>query len=145
MTVVRMTNPLAMNGDQVQELFSRAFKDSKMCSFEGAEEEFLRLVRHASTGVFVGAEKGEFHGLVIVDLPSTRLAPHPTVFHFFNEGSDALRTELIKAAVDFALQAGYTRLWAINATGRPNVAYKKLFEEAGEVEIIGGFMEIKLG
>lgn len=143
--VVRLTNPAAFEQDEVQELFKSAFESNPLADFVKARAELATLPSDPMIGLFIGAEKGALLGLVIACLPRSTLTPVPSVYHFYNAGSAKLRELLLSTMVDFFLQAGYTRFWAINTTGRDDEAYMKLFRSAGEASRVGGFLEFKIG
>ncbi len=143
--VVRLTNPEAFKRPEVQELFKAAFENNQMTTYDQAIGELVALTTDPLVGLLIGAEKGKLKALCIVCLPRSSLAATPSVYHFYNSGSAKLRETLMSAAVDFFLEAGYTRFWTINATGRTDEAHEKLFRNAGEVKRIGSFLEFQIG
>lgn len=143
--VVRLTNPAAFKQEEVQALFRAAFEENPLADYEKALGELVALPADPMVGLFVGAEKGELKGLCIACLPRSALTPVPTVYHFYNTGTRALREALVSATVDFFLEAGYTRFWTINATGRSDEVHAKLFKSAGEARVIGSFLEFAIG
>ncbi len=143
--VVRLTNPEAFKRAEVQALFQEAFKSNAMASYDDAVAELVAITADPMVAVLVGAEKGKLKALCIACLPRSTLTPVPSVYHFYSAGSAALREELVKAMVDFFLEAGYTRFWAINTVGDNDKAYAKLFRSAGEAKRIGSFLEFSIG
>ncbi len=143
--VVRLTNPAALERDEVQALFRAAFENNPLADFDQVRPELAALPADPMIGLFIGAEKGALLGLVVACLPRSTLTPAPSVYHFYNAGSAKLREALVSAMVDFFLEAGYTRFWAINTTGRDDEPYMKLFRSAGEAQRIGSFLEFKIG
>lgn len=143
--VVRVQNPKILGVKEIQELFTKAFKDNPFTSFEDAAEDFVALVADPQVGVFIGAEKGEFKGLVIIVLPMNKLAPLPQVYQFHSSGSSALKKALIKAGVDFVVENGYTRFLALNVTSKADEAYGKLFKVAGKSKKVGSLLEFEIG
>ncbi len=143
--VVRLTNPEAFKREEVQALFKTAFATNLMADFDAAVDALLGAVSDPSVALLIGAEKGKLRGLSIACLPRSTLTPVPSVYHFYSVGSAALREALVKATVDFFLEAGYTRFWAINTVGDNDEAYAKLFRSAGEAKRIGSFLEFSIG
>jgi len=143
--VVRLTNPAAFKREEVQALFRAAFETNPLADYEKALGELVALPADPMVGLFIGAEKGELKALCIACLPRSALTPVPTVYHFYNTGSAKLREALIITTVDFFLEAGYTRFWTINATGRSDEAHAKLFRSAGAPKRIGSFLEFAIG
>jgi hypothetical protein len=143
--VVRMTNPEAFSVEEIRELFTQAFEKNPMTTFEKAVADMTLAAGDPNIGMFIGVEGGEFLGLSIVCLPHNKLVPMPSVYHFANFGSDALRALLVDETVDFCIKNGYTRFWAINVTGKSDKAYGSLFEKAGKSKRIGSFLEFQIG
>lgn len=143
--VVRLTNPEAFKQEEVQAHFRAAFEKNPMADFETALGELVALPSDPMVAMLIGAEKGKLKGLVIACLPRSALTPIPNVYHFYNAGSAKLREALVKATVDFFLEAGYTRFWAINTAGDNDEAYMKLFRSAGEARRVGSFLEFSIG
>lgn len=143
--VVRLTNPEAFKRDEVQALFREAFESNMMATYDKAIGELVAISSDPLVALLVGAEKGELRGLVIACLPRSTLTATPSVYHFYNSGSAKLREALVKATVDFFLEAGYTRFWAINTLGDNDEAYAKLFRSAGEARRLGSFLEFSIG
>ncbi len=145
MRIVRLTNPEAFERAEVQRLFERAFEAHKIATFEDVAEELKVIALDPLVAILIGAEKGNLKGLSIACLPRSTLTPQPTVYHFFNKGSAALRGALIDATVDFFLQAGYTRFYGTNMTGMRDEVYMRLFRKAGEAARVGSVLEFKVG
>ncbi len=143
--VVRLTNPEAFERAEVVDLFNAAFEHNAMTSFEDARDDLRATAADPNVALLIGAEKGKLKGLSIACLPRNSLTPLPSVYHFYNQGSSKLREALVRATVDFFLEAGYTRFWAINTAGDNDEAYKKLFKAAGEARRLGSFLEFDIG
>lgn len=143
--VVRLTNPAAFDRAEVTDLFNAAFADNPMAAFDAARADLELAATDPQVALLIGAEKGALCGLSIACLPRNSLTPIPSVYHFYNRGSAKLREALVKATVDFFLEAGYTRFWAINTASENDKAYGKLFRSAGEAKRIGSFLEFSIG
>ena len=143
--VVRLTNPEAFKREEVQDLFRAAFEANPMADYEKALGELTALPADPLVGLFIGAEAGKLQGLSIACLPRSALTPVPSVYLFYNDGSAKLRDALVKATVDFFLEAGYTTFWAINTASENDEAYGKLFHKAGKALRIGSFLEFSIG
>ena len=144
--VVRVTNPEAFQVPEVKDLFVRSFKDNPFLDLSDEKlAEFAVLVLDPRVGVFVAGEKGEMVGLVIVMLPKSKLDKMPHIPHFANFGTGKSRDALINAMLDFMLESGYTRFWGINATGKGDEAYLKVFKLAGKATRIGSMLEFEIG
>ncbi len=144
--VARLNNPQALLAPPMQELFRKAFDGNPMIAgIDEVPEEYVRLLANPNVGFFVGVEKGEFKGLVLVELPGSPLAKMPNVLHFANFGTSKLRDALVQAALDFIVQAGYTRFATINLTGRGDAVHKRLFKKVGEAKALGSVLEYRIG
>ncbi len=143
--VVRLTNPEAFKREEVQALFKEAFEKNPMADYDDVIAELVAISTDPNVALMIGAEKGKLKALCIACLPRSTLTATPSVYHFYNSGSAALREALITATVDFFLEAGYTRFWTINGTGRSDEAHAKLFRSVGEAKRIGSFLEFSIG
>ena len=144
--VVRLNNPKALLAPPMQELFRKAFDGNPLIAgIDDAPGEYVRVVTNPAVGLFVGVEKGEFKGLVLVELPGSPLAKMPNVLHFANFGTAKLRDALIQAALDFIVQAGYTRFVTINLTGRGDAVHNRLFKKVGKAKPLGSVLEYRIG
>lgn len=143
--VVRLTNPAAFDQDEVRALFTKAMDMYPIPKFETVEPLFRNAVNDPLVAIFIGAEKGKLKGLSIGCLPRDVLTPYPSVYHFYNSGSAKLREALMKETVDFFLEAGYTRFWAVNIVTDNDEAYKRLFKSVGEIRKLASLMEFDIG
>ena len=143
--IVRLTNPEAFGRAEVQSLFEKAFETNALATYEEAAPELKAVAADPLVAMLIGAEKGKLRALSIACLPRSALTPLPTVYHFYNGGSAKLREALIHATVDFFMEAGYTRFFAMNTTGASDEAYAKLFRKAGEAERVYSVLEFKVG
>lgn len=143
--VVRLTNAGAFEREEVRALFAAAFKDSGIVDFELAFEELKQSTTDPNVALLIGAEKGKLQALSVAILPRSALAPAPSVYRFYNVGSAKLREALVKATVDFFLEAGYTHFWGVNATEADDKVYARLFRSVGEAKKRGSILEFKIG
>ncbi len=143
--VVRLTNPEAFDQKEVRALFVKALGMYPIPEYETIEPMIRASALNPLVALFIGAEKGKLRGLSIACLPHDALTPTPSVYHFYNAGTAKLREELIKATVDFFLQAGYTRFWAVNIATGNDEAYMKLFKSVGKIKRLASLMEFEIG
>jgi len=139
--VVRLQNPTVFLAAEVQDLFRKAFAANELVHFDDNQTAFMELVADPYAGVFVGQEGGKLLGLGIIMLPATALQKKPRVFHFWCEGSAALRRALQNAGLAYMREAGYTSFWAINATGAQAQVYARLYKGMGKARELGTVVE----
>lgn len=139
MTVKRIENPLAFRLPAVIEHLER---------WQGTKPElWLELVQATQDGtaaVWAGGADGKLQGLGIVCLPQDTLAVNPQVVHFHCDGGRVLRDRMVRAIVDFLLDKGYTAMWAVNQSGKPDAVWSRAFAAAGKSRPIGSIMAFDL-
>lgn len=145
--VVRLVNPRALLLEPIQKLFRDALATapSFMGSLEEAGAEYAMLLTQPRCGVFVGVEKGKYKGLAVVLLPDGKIIPMAQCWVFYSKGTKALKTALIKAIVDFGLQNGYTKLWAVNGSKVSDAVWSRAFKGAGTLTKVGSIVEFAAG
>ncbi len=121
MTVVRMTNPLAYHLPAVRRLFLASVAGTTNQEYVAAKPAgFAADPRFA---IYIGIEHGEPLALALVRLPADSRAEEPMLDMFTNLGSHAIGTEVLSHALAFVRASGYTKLWTINLTGRPDAVW----------------------
>lgn len=152
--VVRMQNPQALAMPEVKSLFQRAFHSSDLLpEYDDIEEEMAVAVGNPALGVFVGVEQAEFRGLLAIALPMSKMDRLPQILHFYtgradrNGASAPLRHAMIKAAVDFVVENGYTTYRAVcpYTSAKKVAAWQRLFRKGGKSRDIGKVMEFSVG
>lgn len=139
-----LNDPAYLTLRSLQELFDRAFAAAPLAfpsGFSGMVEDIVELCQSPEAVVLVGLEDRIPKGLSIILFPVNKLCPYPQIFHFYNEGSLALRKGLTKGTVDIIQARGYVTFWAINATGKPDSVWARTFRLAGKSRPIGGVIE----
>jgi hypothetical protein len=138
-TVAKIENPQAFGLPEVVEHLER---------WQGTKPKlWLELVKGVQAGTCVvwgGGTDGKLHGLAIVALPIDALAANPQVLHFHCTGGPRLRDLMVRAVVDFLLDKGYTGMWAINQSGKPDSVWSRAFAAAGKSRPIGSIMAFDL-
>jgi hypothetical protein len=146
-TVVRVQNPGFFQVPEFVGLIDRALAVAPgiIAPYADAPEEYTKIVINPLFGVFAGVEKGLLKALCIVALPQGKLMPIPQVWVFYNEGSRKLKDLLLKESLAFGVERGYMHFWAINASGRSDAAWNKVFEGAGKPKKVGSVLEFTIG
>lgn len=145
--VVTLSNPEAMLREDVQDLFRRAFPEGGLVApdgFDSVAEDFVKLVLDNNSEVLVAADKTGLKGLAIILYPDSPIIPTPQVFHLYCQGSFRAKDTLVQAVVDKVREKGYTRMWAINGTGKPDAVWARAFRKAGQPKPVGSVMEFDL-
>lgn len=148
MKVQEITDPAVLGNFVVQELLERAFPADSLAvkgGFSGAPEAFVEIIEDAHAALFLGAEDGLLKGAALLHVPPAgSTLSRPQIVHFYNEGSASLRRALASACVEKTRENGHIKLWAINATGRPDSVWSRMFRSFGPSEKVGAIMEVTL-
>ena len=143
--VVRLQNPKALASPPFRAFLKRSVKRGALIGLDDLLQGLTERLPDPNFLALVGVEDGEFRGLVLLGLPSSIWQPTPYVYHFYNAGKAALRDALIKATVDFVVQAGYTKFLAVNLSDRDFKAWAKTFQKAGKATELGRLVEFEVG
>lgn len=145
--VAQLQDPRYFGLREMQHLFHEAFSDCRLFpgGFEGMLEDVLRMAGDPNTAILLGIEDDIPKGLLIIRFPTSRITKVPQILHFYNGGSPQLRKILLKAGVGVVKGRGYTKVWAINGTKKPDSVWARTFRMAGPASPIGGIMEFDLG
>lgn len=96
-------------------------------------------------GVFVYEnDLGTVLGAAVVKLPFGAVSTVPQVVGFSARGSVA-KEALVEAVTTFVREAGYTRFWAINGTGKTDAVWARTFRKAGPAKRIASVLEVDIG
>lgn len=149
MNVFQLRNPQALLLPDVQKIIRDATGSVHFIApggFDSVAEDIYKFVVHDNYFLFLGAEDGTFKSLVMGFYPADRLFPYPTITLFYNKGSRALIKETAKVLLDTLQQRGYTSAWAVNATGKSDAAWMRLFGLPGKTtaKVLGSVVEIKV-
>lgn len=146
--VVRLRDPRALDAAPLQELMVKAFPEGQNLLPQGYvanPEMFKRIVEFDHLHLLVGAEKGEFKGLVLIVMPASAFIVEPQVGHFYNGGSAAMRDALIEKTVSTIVGKGYTTFRAQNMTDASDEAWMRIYKKAGKAEKIGSIFKFEIG
>lgn len=142
--VIHLRNPNALSSPDFRAFLKRSVKRGSLLDEAALIQGLLARLPDPGFAALVGVEKGVFQALSLISLPANSWQPQPYVQHFYNGGSAALRDALVKATVDFVVQAGYTTFIAVNLVDRGFDAWAKTFRKAGETKVIGQLVEFKV-
>lgn len=145
MGVIRLKNPVSMEIPTLKDVFTKAFGQNAAVpvDIDASMDDFRYMIESDRFGVFLRLDGFDAQGLCVMALPESKIFPYPTCLTFYSEGPKAVTDELIKAGVDFVKANGYTKFWGVNATGKPNAAWMKVFKQAGKERIIGSLVEFE--
>ena len=132
MTAIIVRNPKALLVPRVQTLLEQAISSVPYLAPDGLNSIAPDLMAHITDErlfMAVGIENGEHKSLVLGNLPLNNFFPYPVISVAYHMGSKALGNEMKELVVDFFLQAGYTKFWALNASGHSDKAWLKVFEK----------------
>ena len=141
MNVITLRRPEALGIPDIQDLLRRALDSTHMVAPNGLDtvaQDVINLVTMDDQFLFLGAEKGKFHAVMMGYLPVGNMFPYPTVVLIYNEGSRALSRAMQEHLLDFITSRGYTRMLAVNTSGHRDEAWLRGLTPAGATsEIIG--------
>lgn len=146
MPAIRVVDPRFLLLPQAQDLFRSAYAQDGFNPrvFDEHPEAFVAMIQDVKTnGVFVGLDdENNICALGVVILPTNPLFPIPQAVMFYNDGPQSVADEVLQAGVDFVKAAGYNRGWAINASGKSDAVWARMFKQAGNVSKVGSIMQI---
>lgn len=128
MDVIQLRRVEALAIPAIQSLLKRAVESDVLLTpngFDSVAKDLIDFVKEPNQFMLLGAEKGEFKAVILGYLPSGNLFPYPTVVLLYNEGSRALSRATRAKLMDIVVEAGYTRLLAVNSSGRDDAVWKR--------------------
>lgn len=141
MTTLVLRNPQALMKADIQGLLQRCVESGVFLAPAGwnsVAQDIINFVMEPQQFMILGIEAGEFKGCILGYLPHGNLFPYPTVVAIYNEGTRALSKELQAALLEHLLEAGYTRMLAVNTSGHEDVVWLKgLTPEGATGSIVG--------
>lgn len=134
MAAFRLTQLQALLKPDIQQLLKRSVDSGALLAphgFDSVAQDIYNFVADPTQFMVLGAEKGEMKGLVLGFLPVGNLFPYPTIVLFYNEGSRALSREMQDVVLDILLEAGYTRMLAVNSSGAKDEVWQRALTPKG--------------
>lgn len=146
-TAIQLKNPRALLAPEVEKVLRSAVAAVEFAApggFDSIAADLFRWVSSDNFFILIGFEDGEAKGTVWGFFPADRIFPYPTVTMFYSKGSKELRDALADKLLETLLSRGYTKAWAVNATGRSNAAWQRLFRLPGRTAAkpLGSVMEL---
>lgn len=143
--LLQVTTDRAFLIPQLQHFMLKALATSKLINdAEAALLEITDFIHTGLLGVFLTVDdKGEFAGMALAETNISALSPGCIVLHFYNCGEAESRNLLIRAVIDFAKDAGMTKIRGFDANNRP-AAFARLFKAAGQAKSFGHGYEFDL-
>ena len=141
MAVIELRNPQVLAKADLQDLLKRSVESGVFLAPQGVDsvaDDIFRLVTEPHQFLLLGAEHGEWKGVIMGYFPSGRMFPYPTIVNFYNEGSRALSREMREYLLDFIVEHGYTRMLAVNSSGHSDDIWLKGLTPAGANSYIAG-------
>ena len=131
---VLLRNPRALLIPDVAILIKRAVERTKHVAPGGIDttaKEFFDYTTDEDMFLFLGMEDGAPKGLVMGYFPDSALFPLPMVTLIYNEGTKALSKTMQEAVVDHISTHGYSKFWAMNATGKSGAVWIRALTPKG--------------
>lgn len=149
MDVIELKNPKALMVAEIQGLFKRMTEKVSFAApggFDSIAPDLFRYVTSDDYFVVLGFEDGAPKSLAMGFFPADNIFPYPTITVVYNEGTPALVKALGAKLLDTLMQRGYSRAWAINASGKPDRAWQRLFRLPGQTQVkrLGSVMEFRV-
>ena len=131
---VLLRNPRALLVPDVAMLIKRAVEGTEHVAPGGIDttaKEFFDYTTDEDKFLFLGMEDGAPKGLEMGYFPDSALFPLPMVTLIYNEGSKALTKVMLQATVDHITAHGYSKFWAMNATGKSDAVWIRALTPKG--------------
>jgi hypothetical protein len=143
-TTVKITNPDALDSEEMRDLFLRTFADPKfMVSNTKELVEYLQgHLAQENPGIHLWVSFAHEHGLCglgIVTTWTNPLSPFPFLVHFAAETKEA-REPMRKAMHDFMRGEGFTRFGTHNCSHLSDRTIFKIFSKFGPAEAVGSLI-----
>lgn len=145
MHVIELRDPQVLMKADLQQLLKRAVESGTFLAPQGVEsvaEDIFNFVVRDDQFMFLGAEKGQWKGVIMGYLPAGHMFPYPTIVNFYNEGSRALSREMGAALMDFIVERGYTQVLAVNSSGHSDEVWLKGLTPTGAKSYITGSLSM---
>ncbi len=144
--VILLRNPRALLVPDVAMLIKRAVESNDLVAPGGVDstaQEFFDYTTNESMFLFLGMEDGKPKGLTMGYFPQSCLFPFPMVTLIYNEGTRALLKAMSKEITDYIYGHGYSKFWAMNATGRSDAVWiRALIPDGTTGHSIGSMIEM---
>ncbi len=148
MEVIQVKNPRTFLIPAVQDLVTKVADSNRHIPPENSgiiSRDILHMTTDDNAFIFLGEEGGKFKLMILGFIPTLALFPHPTIVAFYNVGSRELRDLGKMKLMDFIQERGYNSAWAVNASGRSDAAWLKVFGQgAVDIERIGTVFDFKV-
>lgn len=141
MAVIELRQLNALTLPDVQLLLKNAVESGALLApsgFDTVAMDMIDFVRNENEFMLLGAENGKFRGVILGYLPVGNLFPYPTIVLFYNEGSRKLSREMQDYLLDFLMSRGYTRMLAVNSSGKKDDVWLKGMTPEGALSYITG-------
>jgi hypothetical protein len=143
-TTVKITNPDALNSEEMRELFDRTFADPKfMVSNTKELVEYLQdHLSREDPGIHLWVSCGSYNGLCgmgIITTWTNPLSPFPFLVHLAAEIKEA-REPMRKAMHDFLRGEGFTNFGTHNCSHLSDRTIFKIFSKFGPAEAVGSLI-----
>jgi hypothetical protein len=110
---------------------------------DSVAQDFYDFTTDKNLFLFLGMEDGASKALLTGYFPASYLFPYPMITLIYNEGSKDLLRSLIRTATDHVLSRGYSKLWALNGSGRKDEVWLRgLTPEYATGKKVASFMEL---
>lgn len=131
---VHLMNVKALLQPEVQKLFEDAVGATGHAAPGGfntvTDEIFYSVGNSDSFYVVMGIEDGKPAGLIMGHYPTGQLYPYPTTYLVYARSS-AVKKAMLGKLIDILKERGYTSMWAMNATDKPDDVWERAFATPG--------------
>ncbi len=146
--IVLLRNPRALLIPDVAMLIKRAVESTEHVAPGGIDttaKEFFDYTTDEDKFLFLGMENGAPKGLEMGYFPDSALFPFPMVTLIYNEGTKALTKVMLTATVEHITAHGYSKFWAMNATGRSDKTWIRALTPKGTTgHVIANVIEMAI-
>lgn len=136
-----LRDPRALAKPEILNLLKRAVEAGTFLAPNGWDtvaRDIVNFVVDENQFMILGIQDGKFVGCVLGYFPGGNLFPYPTVVSIYNEGSRETSRELRDELLETLMNAGYTRMLAVNTSGHEDgVWLRGLTPEGATGSIVG--------
>lgn len=143
--VITLREPQVLLKPDLQALLKRAVEAGSFLAPSGWDTvaaDIIGFVTDRNQFMILGAENGEWKGVVLGYLPVGNLFPYPTVVCIYNEGTRELSRALQDELLETLTTNGYTRMLAVNASGHEDAVWQRGLTPQGATSKIVGSLAL---
>lgn len=141
--IIRVDNPAAFENPLVRDFFFEAVKSHNFASPGAVVGDLINMLAQPGFACFVEVDEDGPQATIGILLPQSAFMECPQILFIYGKRPDATKS-VVKAALQFGVDAGYNRGWGLNRTGKPDEAFGRLFSDVAKAHPVGTLLEYRV-